>query len=56
MDLMHPDRVNALRAIYLLKDEDWSFRHRSHAPTGLRDRVTAVLLDVSAIPHVQEDR
>lgn len=51
-----PDRANALRAIYLLKDEDWTFRHPSHAPAGLRDRVIAVIQDVTAIPHVQEDR
>lgn len=50
-----PKRADALRAIYLLKDEDWSFRHRNHVPPSLRERALAVLGDAGAQTDTRED-
>ena len=38
-----PKRIEALRAIYLLKDEDWSFARKEELPDSLRQRTRRVV-------------
>lgn len=38
-----PRRIEALRAIYLLKDEDWSFARKEELPESLRQRTRQVV-------------
>lgn len=38
-----PKRIEALRAIYLLKDEDWSFARKEELPESLRQRTRRVV-------------
>lgn len=38
-----PKRIEALRAIYLLKDEDWSFVRKEELPESLRRRTGRVV-------------
>ena len=38
-----PAKIEALRAIYLLKDEDWSFTRKEELPEALRRRTRRVV-------------
>ena len=45
-----PKRIEALRAIYLLKDEEWSFARKEELPESLRQRTRRVVEDACGPP------
>lgn len=42
------DRDEALRVIFLLKDDDWSFVHKAHVPEDLREKTLRLLREAGA--------
>jgi len=42
-----PEKAEALRVIYLLRDEDWSFRHKAQMPEKLRQKTRRLVEEAS---------